>query len=75
VHDAVGSTAEAVHDFNLRDPGLGSGHAYEGHAAYEPAPPAGPVFSDLVGGTALVGVALLTGARRWLRDRHEGDRR
>jgi hypothetical protein len=75
VHDAVGSTAEAVHDFNLRDPGPGSGHAHEGHAAYEPAPPAGPVFSDLVGGTALVGVALLTGARRWLRDRHEGDRR
>ena len=75
LHDAVANTAESVHDFNLPGSAPSSGHAYEGHAAYEPTPPTSPGFSDLVGGTALVGVAIVTGAQQWFRDRRKGDRR
>lgn len=73
LHDAMGSIAETAHDFDLRPPG--SGHAYAGHSVYEPAAPASPAFSDIVGGTVLVGVAVAAGTRHLIQNRHKGDRR
>jgi hypothetical protein len=71
--DSASSIAETVHDFHLRGPGPGSAHAFEGHPVQDSPPSAVPVFTDLIGGAALAGVATLIGIRYWVRQLGKGD--
>jgi hypothetical protein len=73
VRDAFGGTSETIHDFNLRGPAAGDGHAHEVQPVREPTPPGAPAFSDLVGSAALVGVAVFTGIRYGMRQLGKGD--
>jgi hypothetical protein len=70
LHDGVGNAAEAIHDFRL-SPG-GAAQAYEGHGGHDhPAPPDSQGVSDMVGGVALVTVAMVTAARQWIWNRRK----
>lgn len=73
--DAAANISETLHNLRLPGPDPGGGHTHEIHPVQEPVQPAGPGFSDLVGSTALVGVALLTCIRYGFRQLGKGDRR
>ena len=75
VRDAFGNAAETLHELRLPGPTPGGGHVHEGQPVHEPAPPAGPAFSDLFGSAVLVGVAMLTGIRYARRQLGKGDGR
>jgi hypothetical protein len=75
LRDAISNTTETLHDLRLPGSGSGGGYAHEGHPGQQPAPPAGPAFSDLTGSAVLAGVALLTGIRYVVRQLGKGDGR
>jgi hypothetical protein len=74
LHDAIGSTAEAAYDF--RTPPSGAAHAYESQGNHDhPAPLDFQGVNDMVGGAALVAVAMVAAARHWIWNRPKGANR
>jgi hypothetical protein len=76
IRDVSGKTTEAIEAFRHRDgTGTVATSVHRGHAAHDRPSPDGPHVQDFAGSIAMMSVAVLAGARHWLKNREKEDPR